>query len=257
LAATAQNVGETTILSRTGGAPTLAVGMAQILSRLLGGSGMTALWYHFAILFEALFILTTLDAGTRVARFMTQDLLALVSPGLGHTRSFAGSLVATAICVAGWGWFLYQGVIDPLGGINTLWPLFGIANQMLAAIALTFATVVLAKPGWRWHLMITVVPLVWLLFCTLTAAAEKLFHPDPKIGFLAHARIVQTALARGDVLAPAKGAAQMSQLLMNDLVNAAMCALFAAVVVAIVFFGLRALRLRLPLTGTDALAVPS
>jgi len=253
LTAAAKDVGEATILSRTGGAPTFAVGMARIMADLIGGTSFMAFWYHFAILFEALFILTTLDAGTRVARFMTQDLLGLVSPQLGRTQSVAGNLIATAICVAGWGWFLYQGVVDPLGGINTLWPLFGIANQMLAAIALTFATVVLAKLGRP--IIITLAPLAWLLICTLTAAAQKLFHPDPKISFLAHADIIRTAIAEERVVAPAKDMAQMHQLLVNDLVNGAMCALFAGVVIAMVIFGIRAVRSRLPLSDVDAAAV--
>ncbi|TAL03497.1 MAG: carbon starvation protein A [Rhodospirillaceae bacterium] len=254
LAAAAQDVGEKTILSRTGGAPTLAVGMARILSHILGGGGLMAFWYHFAILFEALFILTTIDAGTRVARFMTQDLLGLVSPRLGRTTSFAGNLLATGICVAGWGWFLYRGVIDPLGGINTLWPLFGIANQMLAAIALTLATVVFAKAGRGRSLLVTLVPSAWLLVCTLTAAAEKLFHSDPRISFLAHAKLVKAAIADGRLLAPAKDAAQMTQLLVNDIVNAGMCALFAGVVIAMVIFGLRAVRIGIPLADGGATA---
>jgi len=255
LAAAAQDVGEKTILSRSGGAPTLAVGMARILSNILGGGGLMAFWYHFAILFEALFILTTLDAGTRVARFMTQDMLALFSPQLGRTQSFAGNVIATGICVAGWGWFLYQGVVDPLGGINTLWPLFGIANQMLAAIALTLATVVFAKAGRGRHVLVTLGPLVWLLVCTLTAAAEKLFHADPKISFVAHARLVHGALADGVLLAPAKDAAQLNQLLVNDIVNAGMCALFAGVVVAMVVFGIRAVRSGIPLADGSMKAV--
>jgi carbon starvation protein len=226
-----------------------------ILSEFLGGKAMMALWYHFAILFEALFILTTLDAGTRVARFMTQDLLGLVSPSLGNTRSYAGNIVATAVCVAGWGWFLYQGVVDPLGGINTLWPLFGIANQMLAAIALTLATVVFAKKGLRPILAVTVVPLCWLLVCTLTAAGQKLFHPDPKIGFLSHAQVIREGINAGTLVAPAKDMAQMSQLLANDLINAAMCVLFMGVVVSIVGFGIRAVYLRLP--SAEGQAVPA
>jgi carbon starvation protein len=255
LAAAAQDMGESTILSRTGGAPTLAVGMAQILSRFLGGGGMVAFWYHFAILFEALFILTTIDAGTRVARFMTQDLLGLVSPQLGHTKSLAGNLIATAVCVAGWGWFLYQGVVDPLGGINTLWPLFGIANQMLAAIALTLATVVFIKAGRGKAVIVTFAPLVWLLMCTLTAAWQKLFHPDPKISFLTHAAQLRAALADDRLLPPAKDVAQMQQLLVNDIVNATLCALFAGVVIAMVMFGIRAIRRGLPLMETNAAAV--
>jgi carbon starvation protein len=166
---------------------------------------------------------------------------------LGRTQSLAGNLISTFICVAGWGWFLYQGVVDPLGGINTLWPLFGIANQMLAAIALTLATVVFVKAGRGKAVVATALPLVWLLLCTLTAAGEKLFHPDPKISFLTHAGLVRKALAAGELLAPAKDVAQMNQILLNDVINASLCALFAAVVVAIAVFGLRAIRRGLPL----------
>ena len=252
LTATAKGVGEDTILSRTGGAPTLAVGIARVFSDVIGGSALMAFWYHFAILFEALFILTTIDAGTRVARFMTQDLIGLASPSLGRTQSFMGNVLATGICVACWGWFLYRGVIDPLGGINTLWPLFGIANQMLAAIALTLATVVFAKQGRGKAVLVTGGPLAWLLVCTLTAAAEKLFHSDPRIGFLAHADMVRAAIADGVVLAPAKSMEQMSELLVNDMVNAAMCALFAGVVIAMVIFGLRAVRHGFPLAEFGA-----
>jgi carbon starvation protein len=235
----ATDVGEASILSRTGGAPTLAVGMAQILSDFIGGKALMAFWYHFAILFEALFILTTLDAGTRVARFMIQDLLGSVAAPLGRTTSLAGNLLATTLCVAGWGYFLYQGVVDPLGGINTLWPLFGISNQMLAAIALTLATVLIVKSGKVRYVWVTLAPLTWLLVCTLTAAAQKLWHPDPKIGFLSHADIISTALAEGRLVAPATSIAQMEQLLFNDHINAALCGLFAMVVIAVVGFGLR------------------
>ncbi len=234
-------VGEPTILSRAGGAPTLAVGMAQIISSIFGGAGM-AFWYHFAILFEALFILSTLDAGSRVGRFMIQDLLGLAHPSLRRTTSWPANLLATALCVAGWGWFLYAGVVDPLGGINTLWPLFGIANQMLAAIALIFATVVLFRMKHERYAWIAIVPTSWLLVCTLTAGAEKLFHSDPKIGFLAHAHKYSEALARGELLAPAKNLAQMRQVLVNDWVNASLCALLIAVVVAMVCFGIASIR---------------
>jgi len=235
----ARQVGESTILSRTGGAPTLAVGMAQILSDLIGGPGMMAFWYHFAILFEALFILTTVDAGTRVARFMIQDLVGTFVAPLKDTRSWTGNLVATALAVGGWGWFLYQGVTDPLGGINTLWPLFGIANQMLAAIALTACTVVLFKMKRERFAWVTLVPLAWLLVCTLTAGWQKIFHADPRIGFLAHAERYTAALGRGEVLAPASGPGQMRQVIFNDYVNASLAALFIAVVLAMVFYGVR------------------
>ncbi|HEY0011929.1 MAG TPA: carbon starvation CstA family protein [Allosphingosinicella sp.] len=237
----ARQVGETSILSRTGGAPTLAVGMAQILSDVIGGPGMMAFWYHFAILFEALFILTTVDAGTRVARFMIQDTVGTFVPRLKDTRSWSANLIATALAVGGWGWFLYQGVTDPLGGINTLWPLFGIANQMLAAIALTLCTVVLFKMKKERFAWVTLLPLAWLLICTLTAGWQKIFHADPRIGFLAHANRYGDALARGEVLAPAKGVGQMRQVVFNDYVNATLCAFFMAVVLAMIFYGVRAI----------------
>jgi carbon starvation protein len=237
----AVQVGESTILSRTGGAPTLAIGMANILSSVIGGPGMMAFWYHFAILFEALFILTTVDAGTRVARFMIQDLLGTFVAPLKDTRSWTANLAATALAVGGWGWFLYQGVTDPLGGINTLWPLFGISNQMLAAMALTLCTVVLFRMKRERFAWVTMVPLAWLLICTLTAAWQKMFHPDPKIGFLAHAARYSDALARGELLAPAKSLAQMRQVIVNDYVNAGLCALFVSVVLAILFYGIKSI----------------
>ncbi len=239
LAQVARDVGETSILSRTGGAPTLAVGIAQILADFIGGNALMAFWYHFAILFEALFILTTLDAGTRVARFMIQDVLGSISAPLGRTTSLVGNILATGLCVAGWGWFLYQGVVDPFGGINTLWPLFGISNQMLAAIALTLATVLLVKTGKARYVLVTLAPLVWLLICTLTAAAQKIWHADPAIGFLAHAQMLAKAVAEERVMAPAKSLEQMQRLIFNDQIDAALCALFAVVVIAVAGFGLR------------------
>jgi carbon starvation protein len=235
----ARQVGETTILSRTGGAPTLAVGMANILSSVIGGPGMMAFWYHFAILFEALFILTTIDAGTRVARFMIQDLLGTFVAPLKDTRSWGANVAASALAVAGWGWFLYQGVTDPLGGINTLWPLFGISNQMLAAIALTMCTVVLYRMKRERYAWVTLLPVSWLLICTLTAGWQKMFHPDPKIGFLAHAAKYSDAVARGEILAPAKSLDQMRQVIINDYVNAGLCALFITVLLSIVYYGIR------------------
>ena len=237
LSQVAMSIGEPTILSRAGGAPTLAVGMAQILSSVFGGVGM-AYWYHFAILFEALFILSTLDAGSRVGRFMIQDLLGLAHPSWRRTTSWTASLVATGLCVAGWGWFLYAGVVDPLGGINTLWPLFGIANQMLAAIALIFATVVLFRMKRERQAWIAILPTVWLLVCTLDAGAQKLFSSDPRIGFIALAHKYSDALARGNLLAPAKSLAQMQQVIVNDWVNASLCALLIGVVIAMVGFGI-------------------
>ncbi|MBV8401344.1 MAG: carbon starvation protein A [Acetobacteraceae bacterium] len=238
----AQDVGETTILSRAGGAPTLAVGMAHILSGVIGGKSLMAFWYHFAILFEALFILTTVDAGTRVARFMIQDLLGVFVPGMKNTNSWPANLTATAIAVGAWGYFLYQGVTDPLGGVNTLWPLFGISNQMLAAIALTLCTVVLFKMKRQRYAWVTIMPTVWLLICTLTAGFEKLFHPDPAIGFLSHRAKFAEALVNGQVLAPAKSLADMQAIVVNDTVDAALCAVFIAVVLAMLSYGVIAVR---------------
>jgi len=240
LVATAKEIGEETILSRTGGAPTLAVGMAQILHGLVGGEGMMAFWYHYAILFEALFILTTLDAGTRVARFMIQDLLGMAYAPLARTESWTANLLCTGLAVAGWGWFLYQGVVDPLGGINTLWPLFGIANQMLAGMALVFCCVVMVRMKREKYLWIPLLPTAWLLVCTLTAGWQKLFHDDPKIGFLANARKFADAAARGEILGPAKSIEEMQRVVLNNYIDAGLCALFIAVVAATVFFGLRA-----------------
>jgi carbon starvation protein len=236
---TAQNVGEHSIVSRTGGAPTLAVGMAQILSEVIGGTAMMAFWYHFAILFEALFILTAVDAGTRAGRFMLQDLLGSFIPAMKRTDSWTASLIATGLCVAGWGYFLYQGVIDPLGGINTLWPLFGIANQMLAGIALILATCVLFRMKQDRFAWVTAVPVVWVSVCTLTAAWQKIFHDNPRIGFLAHAEKYQEAVAQGIVLAPAKSIEQMQQVIFNDYVNTSLAALFMAVLISMLFFGIR------------------
>ncbi len=236
----ARDVGEHTILSRAGGAPTLAVGMAHILSSVIGGQAMMAFWYHFAILFEALFILTTVDAGTRVCRFMIQDLLGLASARMRETHSWTANVTATALTVGLWGYFLYTGVVDPLGGINSLWPLFGIANQMLAAVALTLGTVVLFKMKRERFALVTLVPTLWLLVCTLTAGLQKLFHPDVRIGFLAHARAYQTALAEDRLLVPAKSATQMHQVVINDYVNSALTAGFLFVVVTVVFYGVAA-----------------
>ncbi len=236
----AKDIGEQSILSRTGGAPTFAVGMAQIFASVLGGAAMMAFWYHFAILFEALFILTTIDAGTRVGRFMIQDLAGMAYKPLARTDSHVAAIAATALCVGGWGWFLYQGVVDPLGGINTLWPLFGIANQMLAGIALLLATTVLLKMKKQRYAWVTLVPAAWILVITITAAWQKLFHPNPKIGFLSHADKFSAALANGEVLAPAKDLAQMQQVITNDYVNAVLCGFFLFVLVCMALFALRA-----------------
>ena len=240
LVQTAKDVGESTILARAGGAPTLAVGMANILHQVVGGQGMMAFWYHFAILFEALFILTAVDAGTRAGRFMLQDLLGTFHPALKRTESLPANLVATALCVAAWGYFLYQGVVDPLGGINTLWPLFGISNQMLAAIALVLGTVVLFKMKRERYAWVTIVPTAWLLICTLTAGWQKIFDSNPKVSFLAHAAKLQAAVDEGKVLAPAKSIAQMQRIIFNDYIDAALAGLFIFVVVAIAVYGLLA-----------------
>ncbi len=237
---TAANVGETTIISRTGGAPTLAVGMAHIFSSVVGGKALMAFWYHFAILFEALFILTAVDAGTRVGRFMLQDLIGTLVPPFKRIPSLASNLIATFLCVSAWGYFLYQGVIDPLGGINTLWPLFGISNQMLAAVALILATVVLFKLKREKFAWVTLVPTTWLLVCTLTAGYQKIFHDNPKIGFLAHADKYKAALLENNVLAPAKSVAQMQQIIFNDYIDASLAAIFMAVVLSILAFGISA-----------------
>ncbi|ABB74566.1 carbon starvation CstA family protein [Nitrosospira multiformis] len=236
---TARDVGEHTVISRTGGAPTLAVGMAQILSDVLGGQAMMAFWYHFAILFEALFILTAVDAGTRAGRFMLQDLLGSFIPFMKRTDSITANLIATSVCVAGWGYFLYQGVVDPLGGINTLWPLFGISNQMLAGIALVLCSCVLFKMKQDRFAWVTILPAIWVFVCTLTAAWQKIFDANPRIGFLAHANKYREAVTEGTVLAPAKSIGQMQQVIFNDYINASLAALFMLVLISMLAFGIR------------------
>ena len=262
LAQTARDVGEHSIISRTGGAPTLAVAMAEIFSHVVGGPAMKAFWYHFAILFEALFILTAVDAGTRAGRFMLQDLIGLVIPSFRENHSLLPGLVATALCVASWGFFLYQGVTDPLGGVNTLWPVFGISNQMLAALALMLSTVVLFRMKQQRYAWVTVIPTIWLLICTLSAGALKLLSSDPAVGFLAHARRFSDAAARGEVLAPAKSMAEMRAIIFNDRIDAALCGLFLAVVLSLMLFTVKtciaALREAKPSTSeTPAHAVPA
>jgi len=228
----AREMGEATLFARTGGAPSLAVGMAHIFSALSGG-GLLALWYHFAIMFEALFILTTLDAGTRVARFMLQDLLGNFYAPLGRTSWYPGVLLTSGLVVSAWGYFLYQGTLDPLGGINSMWPLFGIANQMLAAIALCVATTILVKSGRGKQAYITAAPLVWLVIVTTTAAWHKLFNEAPRIGFLAHASDLRQKLAEG--LLPPDAVASAPRLLFNDNLNAVMTALFLVITWMVVF----------------------
>jgi len=238
----ASDVGEKTVLSRTGGAPTLAVGMAKILASVIGGSTMMSFWYHFAILFEALFILTTIDAGTRVARFMIQDLFGAFVPAFRNTKAWGPNLIATAIAVSGWGYFLYQGVIDPLGGINTLWPLFGIANQMLAAIALTLCVVVLFRMKRDAYAIIAIAPTLWLYICTLTAGYEKIAHQDPRIGFIAHAQKFSKAFDSGQLLAPAKSINEMQRVIFNDYVDVSLCIIYIVLVLTMLVFALLAIR---------------
>jgi carbon starvation protein len=233
---TAVDIGENSILSRAGGAPTLAVGMAKILAQALGGKSMEAFWYHFAILFEALFILTAVDAGTRVGRFMIQDMLGHVYKPMGNTEFLPANLVGTGLCVAMWGYFLYQGVIDPLGGINTLWQLFGVGNQMLAGIALLLCTSVLVKMKRERYVWVTLVPTAWLLITTLTAGIEKIFHSDPRIGFVALARKFSEAAAEGKVLAPAKSLEEMQRVAFNNYLDAVVCGFFVLLVLAMCAF---------------------
>src|SRR5712671_172298 len=238
IAQMAKDVGETTIMSRTGGAPTLAVGMASILSSFLGGPTLMGIWYHFAILFEALFILTTVDAGTRVLRFMIQDLIGNAVPAFRETSSWTNNVIGSALSVVLWGYFLYVGVIDPLGGIWTLWPLFGTANQMLAAIALTLCTVVLFKMKRERFALVTIAPATWLVVCTTVAGLEKVFSPDPNVGFISHALKYGEAIAAGQLLAPAKSVAEMTRIVVNDYIDATLAAVFVLVVVATVIYAL-------------------
>jgi carbon starvation protein len=232
----ARAMGEATLFARTGGAPSLAVGMASIFSSAFG-AGLLAVWYHFAIMFEALFILTTLDAGTRVARFMLQDMIGNVIPALGRTSWTPGVLLTSAAVVAAWGYFLYSGTIDPLGGINSLWPLFGISNQMLAAIALCVATTILMKSGRARYAPVTALPLAWLVTVTSAAAWEKLFSPELRVGFLAHAGDLYAKLA-GGAISPEK-IAQTQQLIFNDHLNAALTLLFLVITWVLVLDTLR------------------
>ena len=238
----ARDVGETSILSRTGGAPTLAVGMATILSGFLGGKALMGIWYHFAILFEALFILTTVDAGTRVCRFMIQDLVGNAIPAFKETRSWTNNVIGSALSCALWGYFLYSGVIDPFGGIWTMWPLFGTANQMLAAIALTLCTVVLFKMKRERFAWVTIVPTAWLVVCTVTAGLEKAFSANPSVGFVSHALKFGGAVSANQVLAPAKTLSEMSRVIFNDYLDAALAAIFVAIVVTTVIYAIANIR---------------
>ncbi len=230
----ASAVEEQTLVARTGGAPTFALGMSEIFSQFLGGASMKAFWYHFAIMFEALFILTTVDAGTRVGRFMLQDTLGNVYKPLGQVSWKPGLWATSAVVVGAWGYFLYAGVTDPLGGINQLFPLFGIANQLLAAVALTVCTVILVKSGrlkWAW---VTGIPLLWDAAVTLTASWQKVFSDDIRLGFFAQRERYADALDRGEVLAPAKNLDEMQTVVTNTTVQGTLSAFFAILIVIII-----------------------
>ncbi|MBP1503613.1 carbon starvation CstA family protein [Acinetobacter nosocomialis] len=230
----AQEVGESSILSRTGGAPTFAIGMAHIISEIFNSRQMMAFWYHFAILFEALFILTAVDAGTRACRFMVQDTVGIVIPAVKASGSFFGNLVGTAVAVGGWGFFVYQGVIDPLGGVNSLWPLFGVGNQMLASMALILGTVILFKMKKEKYVWVTIIPTIFLFVTCMTAGWQKIFHENPKIGFLAQAHKFSDAIAHGEIIKPAKTIAEMQNIVMSNQINAALCGFFMIVSIVMI-----------------------
>lgn len=230
----AQEVGESSILSRTGGAPTFAIGMAHIISEIFNSREMMAFWYHFAILFEALFILTAVDAGTRACRFMVQDTVGIVIPAVKSSSSFFGNLVGTAVAVGGWGFFVYQGVIDPLGGVNSLWPLFGVGNQMLASMALILGTVILFKMKKEKYVWVTIIPTIFLFVTCMTAGWQKIFHENPKIGFLAQVNRFSDAIARGEVLKPAQSIAEMQTIVLSNQINAALCGFFMIVSIVMI-----------------------
>ena len=233
LHALAANVEEQTLLSRTGGAPSLAVGMAMLFSNVLGGTSAMALWYHFALMFEALFILTTVDAGTRVGRFMLQDILRHFWAPLGRTSWYPAIVISSTLFVAMWGYFLLQGVNDPLGGINSLWPLFGIANQLLAAVALCVGTTIIIKMGKARYAWMTIAPLVWISIVTMTAGVAKVWSSDPKLGFLSHARLLEAQLAAGKMPTGARSAADVARMVFNDRLDAGVALFFMAAVVVL------------------------
>jgi carbon starvation protein len=229
----ARAVGEKTLLGRTGGAPSLAVGMAQIFSSAFG-AGLMALWYHFAIMFEALFILTTVDTGTRVGRFMLQELAGQLWRPLGRTSWYPSTVAASGLIVAGWGYFLVQGVLDPLGGINSLWPLFGISNQLLASVALCVGTTLIIKSGKARYAWVTLLPLAWLLAATLTAGWQKVFASDPRLGFLAHAATIGEQVAGG-----AMEASRGARLIFNDRLDAVVTLTFMVVTILVLLSSAR------------------
>ncbi len=233
----AKDVGESTLFARTGGAPSLALGMAHIFAQSGGGKAILGFWYHFAIMFEALFILTIIDAGTRVGRFMLQDLLGNIYKPLGRTSWLPGVIGASAAIVLAWGYFLVQGVLDPLGGINSLWPLFGIANQLLAAVALCVATTILIKMHRARYMWITCIPLAWLVTVTFTGAWQKIFSPVPRIGFLAQARALEAALASGQI--PAAKIAETQHRIFNERLDAVVCGIFLILVATILIDSIR------------------
>ncbi len=239
LASLAQQVGEKSLLSRVGGAPSLAVGMAHLFSGVLGGPAAMAIWYHFAIMFEALFILTTLDAGTRVGRFMLQDLAKHIWEPLGRVSSYPATIGASALVVAMWGYFLYQGVTDPLGGINSLWPLFGISNQLLAAVALCVGTTIIIKMGKARYAWVTMLPLAWLAIVTLTAGWMKIFSDNPKLGFLSHAKGIEAAVSAGALPSSIKSVSDAHRMIFNDHLDAAVAGFFMICVVIILIESIR------------------
>jgi carbon starvation protein len=233
----ATSVGEITMVGRTGGAPTFAVGMAHMFAGVIGSKAALALWYHFAIMFESLFILTTIDAGTRIGRFLFQDMLGYVWRPLGETRSLAGNCIGSAAFVAAWGWFLYQGVVDPLGGVNSLWPIFGVANQLLAVIALSLGTTVLIKMGRLRYLWVPLLPLVWLLAVTMTAGWLKIFSTEPRLGFLSQAAELEGKIAGGGTAAQV---AEWRQLMFSNRVDAVVTGVFLVLVALVVLSSVRA-----------------
>jgi carbon starvation protein len=255
LSAAAAAVEEPTLIARTGGAPTLAVGMSEIFSGIFGGSGLKAFWYHFAIMFEALFILTTVDAGTRVGRFMLQDTLGNVYKPLRNVSWMPGLWATSAAVVGAWGYFLYAGVTNPLGGINQLFPLFGISNQLLAAVALTVATTILIKSRKLKYAWITAVPLAWDAVVTLTASWQKVFSADPVLGFFAQRERYADAIDSGRVLAPAKSMDDMHSIVTNSTVDGILAAFFGLMIVIIIVDAIRvwvqAIRGREPLPTTE------